>query len=34
MAIAACHQVTPALETKTPGREAACIRVMPELVPA
>ena len=34
MAIAACHQVTPPLETKVPGREAACIRVESELVPA
>ena len=34
MAIVACHQVTPPLETKVPGREAACIRVESELVPA
>lgn len=34
MAIAACHQLTPPLETKMAGREAACIRVAPELVPA
>jgi oligopeptide/dipeptide ABC transporter ATP-binding protein len=34
MAIEACHQITPPLETKVNGREAACIRVAPELVPA
>jgi len=34
MAIAACHQATPPLETKAPGRAAACIRVAPELVAA
>jgi oligopeptide/dipeptide ABC transporter ATP-binding protein len=34
MAIAACHQLTPPLETKARGREAACIRVASELVPA
>jgi len=34
MAIAACQQATPPLETKADGREAACIRVAPELVPA
>ena len=33
-AIAACHQLTPPLETKVPGRQAACIRVAPELVAA
>jgi oligopeptide/dipeptide ABC transporter ATP-binding protein len=34
MAISACHQLTPPLETKARGREAACIRVASELVPA
>ncbi len=33
-AIAACRQLTPPLETKVPGRQAACIRVAPELVAA
>jgi oligopeptide/dipeptide ABC transporter ATP-binding protein len=30
MAIVACHQVTPPLEAKQPGRQAACIRVPAE----
>jgi oligopeptide/dipeptide ABC transporter ATP-binding protein len=34
MAIAACHQVTPPLEAKAPGRRAACIRVEAEAVAA
>jgi oligopeptide/dipeptide ABC transporter ATP-binding protein len=34
MAVVACHQVVPPLETKVPGRDAACIRVESELVPA
>ena len=34
MAIAACHQITPPLETKAPGRAAACIRVDAEAVAA
>mgnify|MGYP001546958947 CR=1 FL=1 len=34
MAIAACHQVTPPLEAKAPGRFAACIRVDAEMVAA
>jgi hypothetical protein len=34
MAIEECRQLTPPLETKAVGREAACIRVAPELVPA
>ena len=34
MAIAECQRVAPPLETKTPGRQAACIRVEPALVAA
>jgi oligopeptide/dipeptide ABC transporter ATP-binding protein len=34
MAIATCHQVTPPLETKAPGRQAACLRVDAEMVAA
>jgi oligopeptide/dipeptide ABC transporter ATP-binding protein len=30
MAIVACHQIVPPLETKLPGRQAACIRVAAE----
>jgi oligopeptide/dipeptide ABC transporter ATP-binding protein len=33
-AIAACHQVTPALEAKAPGRTTACIRIEAEAVAA
>ncbi|HVY52365.1 MAG TPA: ABC transporter ATP-binding protein [Devosia sp.] len=31
MAIVTCHQATPPLETKRPGRQAACIRVEAEM---
>jgi hypothetical protein len=34
MAIATCHQVTPPLEIKAPGRQAACLRVDAEMVAA
>jgi oligopeptide/dipeptide ABC transporter ATP-binding protein len=34
MAISACRQIVPALETKAPGRAAACIRVEADAVAA
>ncbi len=34
MAISACRQVTPALESKAPGQAAACIRIEPNAVAA